>query len=140
MAEEVINSKDAPPEGYVYMGIALANWQRYNGQLADALANYRWTVQEVPTHLWASWGHYWLGLEHHSKGRTEAASQAFLKARKCFGGKPNLLWHHELDAKCYWALKDFYQTETNIVMEESFLAHQREMLRRDLEKTNNNRS
>jgi tetratricopeptide (TPR) repeat protein len=133
IAEEVIDSKDAPPEGYVFMGAAYANWLRRNGNLVGALETYDWVAQEVPTHPWASWAHYWLGLDHLASGRKIEAKQSFISVRKCYAGKPSYLWQYRLDAKSYWALKDEFAFDTNISMEGEFLLKQRDAFKRELE-------
>jgi hypothetical protein len=129
LAKDVIENADAPPEGYLFMGIAYGDFLKKQGRTNDSLKTYAWVAQEVPTHAWSSRSHYELALSFlpRSPGKARKALEA---VRKCFNGSPSLLWQQKIDARAFLILQhQFNLVGSSSWYTEGFLAAQLEDLK-----------
>jgi tetratricopeptide (TPR) repeat protein len=90
---------DAPIEGRVWARTAAADLKRDAGELAAALAVYRQSANEDPSHPENARACYWLGLEALAAGHSSDASDWLRGIRRCLGSSISLLWQWEVDAR-----------------------------------------
>jgi tetratricopeptide (TPR) repeat protein len=90
---------DAPIEGRVWARTAAADLKREAGDLPGALAIYRQSAAEDPSHPENARACYWLALEALAAGYPDDAAAWLRGIRRCLGSSISYLWQWEVDAR-----------------------------------------
>jgi tetratricopeptide (TPR) repeat protein len=99
LASAILSSPSTPPNGLIWLGTAYANWQMSKGSIQEAFRHYDWLTLELPTHRVTSWAHYWNSIRAYSSGEYQQAIQSAAAVRRCYAGRPELLWQWQLDSR-----------------------------------------